>query len=365
MRKIVFLGSAALVLSGVFTSCKKSSNDDTNGGTSGDSIYVNLSTAQVEYNNFDYVVVTVKDKNGSDITSSCSILLNNTTAINSKFVPSGLGTFTIKAKKGSQPSDSTTLTVVPKSASPFTQKILVEDMTGAWCGFCTRVANHLENYTSSNPECIVVGIHGGGGTDPFKFQYYPTFNTQFGISGYPTAILNRKSEWGEEDFELDNALRAWAPVGLAINSTLNGNTVTGSVKVKYGVNTEKSMKLVIALVENGLVYPQVNYYSPQYGATPYLYGGVSPVTNFVHKAVLRRTATDLFGDAIPTAVQTKNNIHEVSFSIPLTGSTYGGGSYTAVGNNCAIVAFVVDGSTQNNGAYNVQYAPVGTNQNFD
>jgi hypothetical protein len=125
------------------------------------------------------------------------------------------------------------------------------------------------------------------------------------------------------------------------------------------------MKIVIGLVENGLVYPQVNYYSPQYGYTPYLYGGASPVANFEHNYVLRKTFTNLFGDAIPQAQLTKDNVYEIPFNMTLSGSVYGGGAYTAIGANCGIVAFVVDGSAQNAGLYNVQYAAVGDTKNFD
>jgi len=364
MKKI-FIYSLGLFLAGsFFTACKKNTTDTTSG--TGDSIYVSLSRSTVEYNNFDYVAVTVKDKAGNDITSSCSILLNNTTAINSKYVPTGLGTFQIKAKKGNNPSDIKTLTVVPKSASPFTQKILLEDCTGAWCGYCPRVAFALETYKATHPNCIVMAVHGGSsGTDPYKFQYYTTFNNKFAVSGYPTAVLNRKAEWSEDEAELDASLQNWAPLGLSINSAVNGTNITGSVKVKFNVTTDKSMKVVIALVENGLVYPQVNYYSPQYGATPYLYGGVSPITDFVHNGVLRRTSTDLFGDAIPATAETKDNIYELPFTIPVSGSVYGGSPYTADPSKCSIVAFVVDGSTSNKGVYNVQSSAVGTTKNFD
>ena len=363
MKKIFLCASLLASVAVLTTSCSK---NNPNGGetNAADSIFVTLSANTVEYNNFDYVAISVKDKNGNDITSSCSILLNNTTAINNKYVPAGLGSFQIKARKGNQPSEVETLTVVPKTNSPFTQKLLVEDVTGAWCGYCPRVAFQLEEYKSTHPNCISTAIHGGGGGDPFKFQYYTNFNTQFNIAGYPTAILNRKSEWTEENAELDALLSNWAPLGLSINSAVSGSNVTGSVKVKFNVNTEKAMKIVIALVENGLVYPQTNYYSPQYGATPYLYGGVSPINDFVHNGVVRKTSTNLFGDVIPVTSQTKNNEYVVPFTMSLSGNT-SGGTFTAIPANCAIVAYVVDGSTLNKGAYNVQYAAVGSVKNYD
>ena len=174
--------------------------------------------------------------------------------------------------------------------------------------------------------------------------------------------------WNEDEADLDLALSKWAPLGLAINSSVSGNNITGSVKVKFNVTTEKSMKLVIALVENDLISSQTNYYSPQYGVTPYLYGGISPVTNFVNNGVLRKTSTDLFGDVIPVSFEFKDNVYELPFTFPLSGVVSGGTPYTVISNNSAIVAFVVDGTSMgitNKGIYNVQYAAVGSTKDFD
>jgi hypothetical protein len=368
MKKLTILGAfiAASIIS--FTSCKKTGN--TTGSGSNDTLHITLSRNTVEYNGFDYVAITVKNNAGEDVTANCTLLQNGAVAINSKFIPSGLGTFTITAQKGSMPSEAKTLTVTQKSPSPFSQKILVEDCTGAWCGYCPRVAYLLDTFKHNNPRCISTTVHGGGSTDPYKFQYYSTFNSHYAVGGYPTAILNRKKQisggydWSEDTTDLHLALQGWAPLGLAISSSVSGSTVSGNVKVKFNVTTDKAMKVIIALVENGLVYPQTNYYSPSGGATPYLYGGANPITNFVHNGVLRKTATDLFGDAISVSAETKDNILDIPFNMTLSGST-ATGTYTAVAANCAIVAFVVDGSGQEKGVYNVQYAPVGSTVNFD
>lgn len=361
MRKnnpALMLSCMALLLT---MSCKKDSVDNGAGGggnTAAATLKLTLSTQTVEMNGYDYVDIIVKDGSGTDVTSSCSLFLNDTESISNNFIPTAVGTFKVTAKKGNTVSDEKTLTVVARAASPYPQKTLVEDVTGAWCGYCTRVAWKLENYVANNPRCIVVGIHGGG-TDPFNFQYYPTYNTQFGITGYPSAIVNRRRKWSENNSELDMALQQWAPMGLSITSATSGSNITGTVKVKFNVTTLRPMRLVIALVENGLVHPQVNYYSPQYGTTPYLYGGVSPITDFVHKSVLRRTATDLFGDAIPQKEIVKNSEYSVPFTMSVNGNVYGGAAYAANPAKCAIVAFVVDGSAANEGALNTQYAEVG------
>jgi hypothetical protein len=369
------------VLVGFISSCKKSSPDGNNGNNNGsnngsdctntDSLYVRISVNSVVKNGFDRVLITVFDCTGADITNSCNIKANNTYSVTSNYLPTlAPGTYTITAthKFCTAPSTSVTLQVIP---SPYKKKIIVEDCTGAWCGFCPRLSDKLEKYKSTHPDCIVTAVHGGGGDDIMKFQYYNSYNAQFGVGGYPTVIINRKKynlsyDWNEQTSVLDNALKEPAPLGISISSHLNGSNVEGTVKVKFGVTTTSTMKLVINYIENGIIYPQVNYYSSQYGYTPYLYGGISPINNFSHNGVLRRTATSLFGDLIPTSIVT-DGIYELPFTIPISGST-SGGTYTSVPTNSAIVAFVVDGASGSPaGIYNVQYAPVGqtVNANFN
>jgi len=356
---LLLLAAAALLTS----SCKKAGQGDAGGGNPAPTLTLTLSSQSVEMNGFDYVDIVVKDGTGADVTASCSLFLNDTESISNNYIPTSVGTFKVTAKRGGAVSDEKTLTVVPRSASPYPQKVLVEDVTGTWCGYCTRVAWKLENYVATNPRCLVVGIHGGG-NDPFNFQYYPTYNTQFGITGYPSVIVNRKSKWSENNAELDAALQQWSPLGLSIASTTSGTSITGTVMVKFHVTSLRPMRLVIALVEDGLVHPQVNFYSPSAGATPHLYGGLNPVTNFVHKAVLRRTATDLFGDDIPVKEVVKNREYSVPFTIPVTGTVYGGASYTANAAKCGIVAFVVDASNAKQGVFNAQYAEAGKTVGF-
>jgi hypothetical protein len=364
----LFMGLILLVIS-----CKKTTTPDVGSSCTlvTDSLHVMISSDTITKNGFDYLKITVLDDAGNNVTSSCNLSMVGVSLIDSIYYPNNAGNFTITAiaKNCSIPSSKKTFTSLP---SPFTQKILLEDCTGAWCGYCPRVAFQLENYKASHPNCISLAVHGGGSgnVDPMKFQYYSTFNSAFAVGGYPTAVFNRKKQpdgsygWSESNSDLDAALKAGAPLGLAISSTTDGSSVTGSVKVKFGVTTTKAMKIVIALVENGIIYPQTNYYSAQYGATPYIYGGVSPVNDFVHNGVLRRTATNLLGDAIPVSQETKDNIWELPFTMSLSGNT-AEATYTAVPANCSIIAFVTDATTTNKGVYNVQYATVGSVKNFD
>lgn len=244
----------------------------------------------------------------------------------------------------------------------FTKKIVVEDLTGTWCQYCTRVADKLEKFHDANPNTfIVVGVHSGS-TDPYKFLNYTSYLSKFGISGYPSVVLNRELEWDESgagNSAFTAELAEAAPLGLKITSSINADNISGTVKVKFGTDmTAQPLKLVVQLVENGLIYPQANAYST-------LYGGQDPVMNFVHNGVLRRTATDLWGDVIPADAHTKNNEYSFNFSFPFTGQIYGGGPYTVNPVNCGIVAMVVDGTNNETGAINAQYANAGATKNYD
>ena len=368
MKKILFIALSFLLLSDLFISCKKTettvpvnpidtTNIDTVACIQTTSLHVQLLSDTVVKNGFDYVSITVLDDAGNNVTRQCNLYLNDVFLIDSVYIPTTLGNQMVTAKIPSCniPSNQKAFTVI---ASDFTQKILVEDCTGTWCGYCPRVAFSLDEYKPTHPNCITTTIHGGSSSDPLCFQNYSTYNSRFGASGYPTAILNRKKAWSENTADLTKALENGAPLALSISSDTSGASVTATIKVKFGVTTSNAMKIVIAIVENGIVYPQTNYYSN-------LYGGADPITDFVHNGVLRKTVTDLFGDVIPQASITKGNEYTITKTIPLSGNT-AFGTYSSVPSKCGIVAFVVDGATNSpKGLLNVQYADLGADVGYN
>ena len=112
----------------------------------------------------------------------------------------------------------------------------------------------------------------------------------FRVTGYPSAYINREIKWNENTAQLDQAANKRAPLGISLQTTVTGNTISGTAKVKYDVNTSVSLKLVLYLLEDGKVYPQVNY---NYFALP------DPISNYVHNNILRKTITDLYGEYPP------------------------------------------------------------------
>ncbi|BAV07670.1 Outer membrane protein Omp28 [Filimonas lacunae] len=345
---------AAFILAGFcgVTSCSK--KDAT------PSISISLSKDTALATGFDAVKVVAVDEKGNDISSSVQVYVNGATITGSTYYPAKAGTNVFTAKKGTLTSNEAKLVVAGKPTSDFTQKILLEDFTGTWCGYCPRVPYILKDFLPAYPNTIFVGVHGGG-VDPFYYLYANKLVNSFKVTGFPYGLLNRASKWDEGDATLTDAMDAWAPVGLAIESAVGSNAITGKVKVKFGVNTDLPLRVVVMMVENNLIANQHNYYSDLGGDS--LYG-------YSHINVLRQTSSSdvVNGDTIAVASQVKGGVFEKTFSFALTGTTGMGTSYTVVPANVKIVAFVQYDATNvagRKGLLNAQVTTAGANKDFD
>lgn len=237
----------------------------------------------------------------------------------------------------------------PVEPSEFVQKLLIEDHTGTWCVNCPKAGLNIENAVENNNRFIPVAIHYRLDTNPEEMQnvFTEELVATFNPSGvFPTVFLNRNETiWGDsyEVIKLEQLLNKYAPVGLAINSSLNGNDINVNVKIGYveETTTTDSYKLVVYILESGMVYTQT------------IPGG-SQDENYVHNNVLRYSFTNVLGDVLPDEVASDHRYSkDFTASLP---------SYIENNNNLKIIAFVVD---KNNNCLNVQVANAGENKDFD
>jgi hypothetical protein len=172
----------------------------------------------------------------------------------------------------------------------------------------------------------------------------------FSVTSFPTVIVNRDAKWNETSTELNTQLSKRAPVGVGLETTVNGSTVTVKAKVKFDITTDLPLKLIVMLVEDNLVASQVNYYAPTYGP--------DPITNYNHKNTLRSAGTDIFGDDIPVAQQVSGTTWEKNLTINAAGYNI---------SNCKIIATVVYGTNGlgRRGSLNTQDVTAGQTKNFD
>lgn len=230
----------------------------------------------------------------------------------------------------------------------FTKNVLIEDYTGTWCQYCPRVIYGIQKVEAENLKAYPVAIHrGSGGSDPYHFAAATPLENYIGLTGYPTAMLNRKQVWNNETStnEVKKQIKVNADLGLALNSTVSGGNINLDVNIKFDADLT-NLKLVVYVLEDGLIYNQTN-------STSY-FGGQNPIANMEHNHVLRACLTDLVnGDAL-TGTDDGVTITK-NFSVPVP-------SNVSDVSKMSFVAFVIDSTGK---AINVRGVLPNVSQTFE
>lgn len=365
MKKICHYLFAIATISMVASSCSKSDTTTTT-VPAVTTLTVSVDKSIIVADGYDKAVITVKDQAGTDITSQCLLIVGggaiSGNAISMEF---GLqGSYEVYATKNSLTSNKVNVTVTNPGVSKYKTKVVAEDFTGAWCGWCPRLSYKFENFMTNNNRVYTVGVHNN---DAYALpSIESSLRARFGVTSFPTAVINRTRTFNDngnisslaDSTDMGTFLRKRMVAGLAINSVVAGNTLNVTTKVGFDATISQGLKLVVLLVQDGLVLPQINYYSnnASYPGNPY-FSAASPIANFVHKGVLRSTPTGILGSDITASSQVKNGEFVATNTIDISGMNVA---------NLKVVAFVVfaDGQTKS-GILNAQWAAAGTNQAYD
>lgn len=214
--------------------------------------------------------------------------------------------------------------------------VLIEDYTGAWCGYCPRMSKGIADlWSSTNKRISPVAIHheSAGRPDPFAFGKDGEMRTKiYGISfpGWPNAVLNRNVQTKRGSINksvITGLIAVDSNLGLALESSLKDRTLSLTVKVGFGDDLS-DLKLVVYLTENGLKANQRTYGDLGYGE-----GTNGYLVDFVHDNTLRASISQLFGDAIDASKSKNGEVFEKTFEYVIPEA------YSLQSN---IVAFVVN-----------------------
>ncbi len=265
---------------------------------------------------------------GDNIIEKTTLYINNTPIKEHFFIPTKLGKFKVKAVY--EEIESNEIEINVEDIVFYQMFPIVEDYTGTWCGYCTRVAYAISLLEKKTDKAIPIAIHCSFGRyEPMATKYSDVLTKYFNVTGFPTALINRGSRWiYPEPNNLDQITNLSYRNGLlavALTSKVEDNKINVTVKVKTSQDFTNT-KLVVFLLENGIKASQVNY-------TNY-YGGKGEIKDFIHNHVLREAFTDPKGDDIPDIKMKKGNVYikNISISIPENVNNI---------NNTDIVAFVV------------------------
>ncbi len=300
--------------------------------------------------NIPFKIINEQDE---DVTSLATFYVNGQPVDGTSYVSPTIGEFEVYGVYMQDGVEITTNTesfsvIIPK------RKIVVEDYTGTWCGFCPRVSGALESLHEETDDITVVAIHETANSfpDPMHFSQVQLLKDAFGVEGFPAARINRSVNWQtpHPNSDVTSIAGLDTNLALAINSELTGNELLVQVNVVYEEGSVQGDKLVVYLVEDGIINDQVNYYNDDNTSQFYQMG--DPIPDFEHNEVLRNSLSGVLGDVIPSTPSLTEYVRSFTINVP---SNY-------VIENLSIVAMVVD---ENNTAKNSQYAHIGDDKSYE
>jgi thiol-disulfide isomerase/thioredoxin len=237
-------------------------------------------------------------------------------------------------------SDDFEVSQVP---SEFTKKVLIEEFTGTWCGYCPDGAHIVESIIDDNDGRVVgVSLHSGDAMEIAHTNYLETTyqNPEY-PSGYPSGMVDRVSVNGSTrlnrgywEYVANDQLLETAVCGLAIISEVNGQNATVEVHAGFNSTVNGDYRLSVYLIEDGVTgtgygYDQRNSYNtvPE---NPFNNLG-DPIVGYEHNHTLRAVLSESLGDAISPSSLVSGGEHIETYTVDLS-------SYNK--NNLSIVAFV-------------------------
>ena len=297
------------------------------------------------------VTFTCTGNNGVNLSSLSTFYVNGTQITGDTFTATAAGMLNVYATH--TPSGGSLLTASTIQVSAFTpinfnKRVLIEDFTGTWCQYCPRVAYAIDQVNAQTSDATIVAIHRGN--DPYNFSGASALESQIGLVGYPTAMLNRTTEWAfPEPSNIAQAVNLTTgtnpKIGVALITTTTGNTSSVQVKVKFGTNFS-NLKLVVYALEDNLIYNQTN-------STTY-YGGGNPLVGFEHDHVVRAVLTSSILGEVITGNTNYNDEFSKSFTYTIPS--------TVNASNVHFVAVVLNSS---NTALNSRSAGANATQSFE
>lgn len=262
--------------------------------------------------------VTLKayTKSGKDVTNVSRFIVDNVEQSSNIITSNTAKTINVQSKFNDRVSTAKQVRF-SNAVSGFVKRALVEDYTGTWCGNCPRVTYALEQIKLNHTDKVVeVAIHRGTPQQNEPYVFDATVLEQLvSVNGYPSARINRNIIWSaQQQNNLQQVILQTqgdvVKMGVAMDNTVSNGVVNLKLKVGY-VESFSNLKIVVYVLENGLVYPQENY-------TPF-YGGLPIISNFVHNHTLRSCTTNLLGDAIPNLTTSSGllNTFTKDFTFPV------------------------------------------------
>jgi len=215
------------------------------------------------------------------------------------------------------------------------KKVLVEEHTGIWCGFCPKAKTALEDCLNFHPNAVGVAMHA---SDVLSNSYTTAIANGFSIGAYPNGTVDRYAFITNyvlvpyTNWKSRTTTRLNTPTPVAVNFTSNYDTSTRVLNItataNFVGNASGDIRINCILTEDSIVKPnnpQTNYYGngcSSADSNSVWYNYPCHIPNYVHNHVARiNLANDNWGTAgvIPSSVTSGQSFSQnYSYTLPTT-----------------------------------------------
>lgn len=218
----------------------------------------------------------------------------------------------------------------------FFRRSAIMKFTGTWCGNCPTMTEDLKKVMEANPDRIVLlNVYDVNSTGGLAFEKAEALESKYGISGYPTGVVNDIAKHVNNSAidaqrlfsELVNEAITSYPARTSIGGFSNVSEGNIAVNLKIAAKKSDNYRICIFLLENGIQHRQE---------------GVRG--DYLHNYVLRSELTELAGEEL---VIEGNTTGSFNMEVPMPDCVQDI-------NNAYIVAFVTYAGTP--GTQEVKYA---------
>ena len=237
------------------------------------------------------------------------------------------------------PADNVSNFSVELAKEVFKRRMVVEEHTGAWCGWCVRgIVGLKEMKERYGDDFIGIGIHNN---DQYAVSAYDNFIGGY-MSGYPNSIINRSGS--SVDPSYSNlagryiAMDAQADADIAVDATYDTEgKINFTAHSRFAFSESNAdYRVAFVVLENQLPIMQTNYYA---GGSSVMGGfeKLGSTANVNIDDVARGIYPNPTGDkgSVPASI-TKGEVYDYKYSVKPTYKN---------GKNVEVVALLINGKT--------------------
>ena len=255
----------------------------------------------------------------------------------------------VNGKADDYEGNSIIQSIVKYKENVYPYKVVVEEGTATWCGFCPRGIVGVREMKKKYPDSFIgIAVHRDDPLEPTS--YSPLFDNGI-LVGFPKCIVNRKTKHVfdptfsnlEEAYleEIDKG----ADVGITVTAQYTSEAqevVAINTQTEFGYSAENATySIAFVVTENEVTgYKQQNYYA---GGERGAMGGfedLPPLVNIVYDDIARGIYQSYAGtlNSLPTTI-VKGETYTYSYELTLPAEIKNKG-------NLEIIALLIDSTTK-------------------